>query len=424
MLKIGHQITRPGRNPEDEPITINVPEELLTVPGVPQAPADVNFYSREYPLESQNIDLTADREWVWTVYTHEVLEDRKIHDRLNGPIVAAALNTGDIEPTSEAVPEKNVTEEIKARATQLGFGEVGITKLDMRYIFKYKKSWAQYPHAICIAWEQDYEPTQTAPSIEAEGPHFGVYRIMGAVALDLADYIRSLGYHAQVHSPNDNSGAYIPMFVEAGLGQLGANGQLLSPHFGSRARLMIISTDAKVTYDEPIDYGMHTFCNTCQICVNRCPGRALMRDKVWWRGVEKNKLIYRRCRPVMAQYEGCAVCMKVCPVQRYGMKPVLDHYAETGQILGKGTHLLEGYSLRDKGYYGPGELPHFDKEFFSIPHGKSEDLLFEDLKDQIERGEVADDPHGDTVLREFKTKVAHYVGQSVEDMMGAPPEEA
>ena len=77
MLKIGHQITRPGRNPEDEPITINVPEELETAPGVVQIPADVDFYSREYPLESQNVELTADREWVWTVYTHEVLEDRK-----------------------------------------------------------------------------------------------------------------------------------------------------------------------------------------------------------------------------------------------------------------------------------------------------------------------------------------------------------
>ena len=424
MLKIGHKVERPGRQHGDEPIEINVPEELETVPGVAQNPADVDFYSREYPLESQNVELTADREWVWTVYTHEVLEDRKQHDRLNGPIVAAALNTGEIEPTAKPDPDLDVTEAIKTKARELGFGEVGITKLDLRYIFKYKKSWAKFPHAICLAWEQDYEPTQTAPSIEAEGPHFGVYRTMGAVALDMADYIRSLGYHAQVHSPNDNSGAYIPMFVEAGLGQLGANGQLLSPHFGSRARLMLISTEAKVTYDQPVDYGMHSFCNICQICVNRCPGRALMRDKVMWRGVEKNKLIYKRCRPVMAQYEGCAVCMKVCPIQRYGMKPVLDHYNETGQILGKGTHLLEGYGLRDRGYYGPGELPHFDKEFFTIPHGKSEDVVFEQFKDKVCKGDISDGPEGDAELRQFKDKVAHYVTEGVVDMMTPPPEEA
>ena len=421
MLKIGHTVTRPGRRDGDEPVTINVPEELETTPGVVEIPHEVDFYSKEYPLESQNVEYTADRDWVWTVYTKEVLEDRRIHDRLNAPIVAASKDTGDIDPTAQPVPGKDVTQEIKARARELGFGEVGITKFDMRYTFKSKRDWVRFPHAICLAFEQDYEPTQSAPSLEAEGPHFGTYRVMGALALDLADYIRSLGYHAQVHSPNDNSGAYIPIFVEAGLGQLGANGQLLSPHFGSRARLMIISTEAVLTYDQPIDYGIHAFCSICQVCVNRCPGRALMREKVWWRGVQKHKLIYRRCRPVMARYEGCAVCMKVCPIQRYGMKIVMDHYASTGEVLGKGTHLLEGYSLRDIGYFGPGELPRFDNEFFHIPHGKLEDVLFEDLKQKLTEGEIPDDPHGDATLREFKQKVEKYVTTTGDDMM-APPE--
>ena len=118
--------------------------------------------------------------------------------------------------------------------------------------------------------------------------------------------------------------------------------------------------------------------------MNRCPGRALVKEKVWYRGVEKNKLIYDRCRPVMARYEGCAVCMKVCPIQRYGMKPVMEHYVETGEVLGKGTDNLEGYSIRDKGYFGPGELPHFDHDFFQFPHGTREDWLFEKFKERLQ----------------------------------------
>jgi len=409
MLKIGHSITRPGRRHGDAPVDINVPEELETVPGIVQRPPEVDFYSREYPLESQQIDYTADREWVWTVYNKDVLEDRRIHDTLNKPIVAAAKDSGDIEPEAEPNFGKDVTEDIRLRAREMGFHEVGFTRFDMRYVFKSKKSWVKFPHAICLAWEQDYEPTQSAPSLWADGPHHGVYRTMGAVALDLADYIRSLGYHAQIHSPNDNSSAYIPMFVEAGLGQLGANGQLLSPYFGSRARIMIITTDAEVTHDQPVDYGLHTFCSICQVCVNRCPGRALMREKVWWRGAEKHKLIYKRCRPVMARYEGCAVCMKTCPVQRYGVPAVMEHYAATGQVLGKGTHLLEGYSLREMKYYGPGELPSFDSQFFDIPHGKSEDVLFDDLKEKIVAGEVAGNGKGDEVLQEFREKVSTYL---------------
>ena len=414
MLKIGHSITRPGLRHGDPPVEIKVPEELETVPGIVQRPGDVDFYSREDPLEDQQIDYSARSEWIKAVYDNEVpqvdTEDRRIHDRLNRPIIAAARDSGDIEPTAEPVAGRGVTEDIRLEARELGYHEVGFSRFDMRYVYKSMRSWVKFPHAICLAWEQDYEPTQSSPSWWGDRPHHAVYRTMEAVALELADYIRSLGYHAQFHNPNHkSSGTYIPMFVEAGLGQLGANGQLLSPHFRSRARIMIITTDALITYDQPIDYGIHTFCNTCQVCVNRCPGRALMREKVWWRGIEKHKLIYRRCLPVAVRYEGCAVCMKVCPIQRYGVAPVMEHYAATGQVLGKGTDLLEGYSLRDKKYYGPGELPSFDREFFNMPPGKSEDRLFVDLKKKISAGDVLADSDGDEALREFRDGVSTHL---------------
>ena len=380
---VSHVVTRPGRRHGDEDVEIPVPEELATVPGIPLREKDVSFYSRVYPLETQNIEKAADREWVWTVYTDEILKYRKEHDERNEPLVAAAAVSGEIEPTGTPEPGKDMTEEIRLKARELGFGEVGFTRYDRHYTYASKKGWAKYEHAVCIALEQDYAQTQTAPSLEFEFTHFGTYEIEGALALDLADYIRSLGYRAQIHSPNDNSAAYIPMFVAAGLGQLGANGQLLSPHFGSGARLMIVTTDAPVTYDEPQDYGIHNFCQQCQVCINRCPGRALVREKVLYRGVEKNKLIYDRCRPVMARYEGCAVCMKVCPIQRYGMKPVMEHYVETGEVLGKGTDNLEGYTLRDKGYFGPGELPTFDREFFDFPQGTREDWLLTKFKERL-----------------------------------------
>ena len=102
-----------------------------------------------------------------------------------------------------------------------------------------------------------------------------------------------------------------------------------------------------------------------------------------WRGVEKNKLIYDRCRPVMARYDGCGVCMKVCPVQEYGMKAVMEEYVETGEVLGKGTDDLEGYTLPGRGYFGPGKLPHFDHDFFEFPHGRREDWLSQQFKDRL-----------------------------------------
>ncbi len=382
--KVHHVVNRPGRIAGDPDVQIPVAEDLATVPGSPVRDKDVTFYSREYPIESQTVEKAADRAWAWTVYIPDLLTYRKKHEEVSKPLIDAAAVSGDIEPTVKPNEEVDFTASIRDKARELGFGEVGFTRYDRRYTYASKKKWVKFENAICLALEQDYDQTQTIPSLEAEYAHFGTYEIEGELGLKLADHIRSLGYHAQVHSPNDNSGPFIPIFVDAGLGQLGANGQLLSPHFGSRARLMIITTDAPVVHDEAIDYGINNFCDECQVCVVRCPARALLRDKVWYRGVLKNKLIYDRCRPVMAKYEGCGVCMKVCPIQKYGMKPVMEHYVSTGEILGKGTEELEGYDIRDKGHFGPGDLPHFDRQTFDFPNGTKEEILFETFKAKLQ----------------------------------------
>ncbi len=406
MLKIGHYIERPGRRPGAPSITIPVAEELETLPGIPINQEDVEFYSREYPLVNIKITERAGQNWAVRMRDSNP-ESRAIrieNERLNKPLIQASRLTGDMDPTAEPT-DKDVTEKIKAKARDLGFGEVEITKYDHHYTYQSKRGWVKYPHAICLAYEQAYEPTQTIPSVAAEMAHTSTYRIKGVLGLELGDYIRSLGYHSQVHNPIDSTGPYIPMFVQAGLGQLGANGQLLSPHFGSRARLMIITTNAKVTYNQPIDYGIHRFCQICQVCVNRCPGRALMREKVWWRGVEKNKLIYKRCQPVMARYMGCAVCMKVCPVQKYGMKAVMEHYVARGQVLGKGTHELEGYQLDGKGYFSPGELPTFDAEFFHIPMGTAEEHALEQFKGRFKQVGNTDSSEGEALFEDLKDKL-------------------
>ena len=385
---LSHKVRRPGRRAGDPDIEIPVAEDLAGVPGITQEPADVAFYSREYPLETQAIDHSADRQWALVTQPQDMTEFREVQDARMVPMYEAALHSADVEPSGTPAPDEDLTEDIRRLARELGFGEVGFTRHDRHYTYAAKKRWAKFEHAICLAFEQDYVQTQSGPGMEADRARFETYEAQQARCMDIADYIRSRGYRAQIHDGSDCSGPYIPLFVAAGLGQLGANGQLLSPHFGSRSRLMLITTDAPVTYDQPQDYGIEKFCQQCQVCVNRCPGRALTRDKVWWRGVRKNKVIYERCRPLMVTFHGCAVCMIVCPIQRYGMKPVMEHYVETGEVLGKGTENLEGYSIAGKGRFGPGELPHFSRDFFEFPRGREEDWLYRKFKEKLISAEL------------------------------------
>ena len=407
--KVGHYVTRPGKDLGDDPVTIPVPADLETVPGIPVKDKDVSFFSREYPLENMALEESASADWARGKrkdYSPEAKELYEEHERAMVPILEWIKNTGDLEPTATPTGE-DVTESIRQKARELGYSEVGFVRYDRRYAYQSRKRALRtdLPNAVCLALEQEYVPTQTIPSIEAEAVHGGTYERQAPLTMEFVDHIRSLGYSAQVSGPTWHYGAMIPMFVEAGLGQLGANGQLLSPHFGSRARLQIVLTDAPVTYDKPIDYGIHAFCQECQVCVNRCPGRALMPEKVWYRGVEKNKLIFQRCRPVMARYLGCGICMKVCPIQRYGMKPVMEHYVATGSVLGKGTDNLEGYTLPDKGYFGPGELPHFETDFFKMPRGRSEDWLLIEFREKLMEAKAEGAEDTSEVWSEFQQKV-------------------
>jgi ferredoxin len=110
--------------------------------------------------------------------------------------------------------------------------------------------------------------------------------------------------------------------------------------------------------------------------VRRCPPGAITAQRKLHRGVMKAKIDTARCFPVIAQTDACAVCMKVCPVQRYGLNAVVQEWEASGKILGKDTDELEGYYWPPDGkYYPPGVRPKLSKEFLNpYPPGTELDL--------------------------------------------------
>src|SRR5207247_7747014 len=196
----------------------------------------------------------------------------------------------------------------------------------------------------------------------------------------LAEFLNARGHRSQIGAGpiGINLVKVLPYAEEAGLGQMGLNGQLLSPWFGSRWHPFAMSTDARVRHDQPRDFGVRNLCDACQVCVRRVPGRAIPGQRVHWRGGYKNKVQVEKCVPMLIKYATCNICTKVCPVQKYGLQAVLDHYeASGGQVLGKGTEELEGYSLPDRGRYGVGRLPSFSPDEARIRY---------DLLDQLPSG--------------------------------------
>ena len=410
--RVGYHVNRPGRRSEDEDVAIPIAADLKSVPGTPTRDNEITYYTREYPLESVAVEHSASSLWALDVREDAAPETAELYRKHQAeiePVVEWLKSTRYIEPTAEPTPGKDVTEAIRAKARELGYGEVGFTNFDRRYIYKSKREYVRgdLRHAICLAVEQDYIATQSLPSLDAEEAHGEAHMKQAEMAKELMEFIHSLGYSAQVWGPTWHFGPMIPLFVQAGLGQLGVNGQLLSPHFGSRARLQVITTNALITKDRPVDYGITKFCEICHICSMRCPGRAINQNKVWFRGVEKSKLDFRRCRPVMTRYSGCGVCMKVCPVQRYGLPEVMKHYVETGRVIGKNSDNLEGYSLPDKGYFPPGRLPKFEAGFFDMPMGRSEDLVMDEYRERVQElnGDHDREEDREALWDEFRAKL-------------------
>jgi ferredoxin len=250
-----------------------------------------------------------------------------------------------------------LTKRLKQRAAELGMSAVGIAPYDEKYTFEPFLADRVGDRVVVCVLEQNWAATQSVPSLKAEAAHKLTYARLDELLVALADFLRDSGYHA---APSEGGGRGITLHyaVEAGLGQLGLNGQVLTPFAGSRCRLMLIHTDAPLVRDTPVDYGIEGLCDRCQICVRRCPSSAITNQRKPHRGVYKAKISAARCAPVLAQAQGCAICMKVCPVQRYGLPAVLERFTSTGEILGKGTDDLEGYVWPIDGRrYGPGKKP-------------------------------------------------------------------
>lgn len=262
---------------------------------------------------------------------------------------------------------QNLTRDVKEFAAAIGLSTIGIARYDSKYTFAPFVGTEVGDRVIVCLLEQNWAMTQRIPSAAAEQGAVSTYGEVIALSAELAAFIQQKGFRSRPQGISPRAVA-IHYGVEAGLGQLGLNGQLLTPAAGSRCRIVLVETDAPLVFDRPVDYGIHAICDACQVCVRRCPSGAIPAKRQMHRGVMKAKINAARCLPVVGQASGCAICMRVCPVQRYGLTAVVEEYERTGTVLGKGTDDLEGYDWPlDGRHYGPAERPSLRPGFFNPP---------------------------------------------------------
>lgn len=360
----------------------DVPDELTTVPGIGRDQAAEEAAFLEHPLheffalhaEAFPVVLRRIAPTIVTAGPWLFSATRRLKMAQNRP---PKVSPGaDVDPAA-------LTAELKAEARRLGISGAGVAAFDPKYTFAEFEGLAVGDRVVVCALEQNYDATQRIPSLKSERAAVSTYGELEDKLLALAEWLRARGYRARPETFSGES-LVIHYGVAAGLGQLGMNGQLLTPQAGSRCRLNVLTTDAPLVFDKPVDYGIEGICDVCQICVRRCPVGAIPKQRKEYRGITKAKLNTKRCLPVIMASEGCAICMKVCPIQRFGLDAVMEEYQRTGAILGKGTDDLEGYDWAlDGRHYGPGERPRLPIEVTS-----PKDLTFDATRVEPKPGSV------------------------------------
>jgi epoxyqueuosine reductase len=346
---------------------VRVPAELLTGPGTAKNRAEEAFFNQVDPEPEW---LTHSRpgkamELLEMAFTKERPEIKRVWGERIAMQQRAIAEMEAREPSADP-SDADFTDELKAEARRLGFDAVGITRFHRAYVYSTYRRQVRHRTLIMLGLERPAESfDEEMLSIRFMHTTQQVMHEGTEKMLRLAELLQRHGRRSQIVAGpiGVNLIKVLPYAEEAGLGQMGLNGQLLSPWFGSRWHPFAMSTDARLRHDQPRDFGVRKLCDACQVCVRRCPGRAIPNLRVHWRGAHKNKLQVEKCVPMLMKYATCNICTRVCPVQKYGLQPVLDHYEATGgEVLGKGTEELEGYSLPDRGHFGVGELPHYSKD--------------------------------------------------------------
>ncbi|MFC1476955.1 reductive dehalogenase [candidate division KSB1 bacterium] len=258
----------------------------------------------------------------------------RYYDRLRSGYIESLFNAeeklitfvdGPVQENKVPVSPQEASLLVKDYTRHLGADEVGIAPLNPMLVYSFvgrgPEPWGSeikngHPFAIAFSVEMDYDRVEEAPDIGISEETALQYLNVQKISIALAQYIRDLGYKARAHVAGSNYQVLLPpVAMDAGLGEIGRLGYLISPRLGARLRLGAVTTTIPLVPDDPIAFGAMDFCEKCKKCAVNCPSGAIptgARENI--RGVDKWQLDIEKCfRYWRIIGTDCGLCMRVCP---------------------------------------------------------------------------------------------------------------
>ena len=222
------------------------------------------------------------------------------------------------------LPPEEASERVKGLARNLGAALVGITEIDPLWFYSHrgmssgdygKEIEVEHKYAIVIAMEMKTEMIGPAPHTPGDIESLQRYADGIFIATQLAAYIGGLGYSATANHVAHYEAVLPPLAADAGLGEVGRIGYLMTKEYGPRIRLGAVTTDLPMKPDRPIDIGVKEFCDICEKCATCCPSGSIpLGEPVEVNGSVRWKLNAESCFEYWGKVgSGCTICMRVCP---------------------------------------------------------------------------------------------------------------
>jgi len=234
------------------------------------------------------------------------------------------LVDGSVASEAVVTDPREMTEFIKRWAVKLGARAAGITHLHDYHKYTTVGRGADFgrevilEHEFAIAFtvEMDKDMIDRAPFGPIVMESAQQYLAAGAIAIQIAECIRALGYPARAHI-DGNYRVVCPLVArDAGLGEIGRMGLLMTPDLGPRVRIAVVTTDLPLIVDERHrDQSMIDFCVDCKKCAEACPSRAIsFKDRHPIDGVRRWQIDQEACYTLWSKLgTDCGRCVKVCP---------------------------------------------------------------------------------------------------------------
>lgn len=219
---------------------------------------------------------------------------------------------------------KKQTSFIKDWMKRTGARSIGITELKDYHLYSHKGRGPKsglpiandLPHAIAITVEMDHKMMSYAPAGPTVMESSEQYLFSGILASKLALYIQNLGYRAKAHT-DGNYEVICPLVArDAGLGEIGRMGLLLTPSLGPRVRIAVVTTDMPLDYEEKKSVAaVVEFCTLCRKCAINCPVKAIPEGPMKMTGgVSRWKINSDKCYHYWTvSGTDCGRCVIHCP---------------------------------------------------------------------------------------------------------------